>query len=844
MPPLYDASDSEYEEDHIHHGENDLTSESDIDAYDVEMTLLVDDGDLSDYEDSVIPNEGAPALSSTPFAAMDSDTSRRRVVVEEVEDRDQQRTDTRPSASSRLPGPSSHIEMHAHWHAHPHPHPQPQHSYPHPPPQSQQDPHPPRPQQPDSGIRLPNFPPMPGLRAQGQVEGQGPLPGLRTLFQPLIVEAVAQAGERLRTTQGPSGPATGQGPAMGPGAPIVQVTFDVPMFRVPTDGQTRQQPQAEAGSGVDAQRQANQTFEHERAFAFPPLRHDHPNPAIFNFTQPTPNPVPTATDAMPPMLRQLFEAFDREPTDLPAADGSQLGGAPGWAGFMGLLFGLGLGASHELHREDPARAKRLVKGLEAVNTGLVKRMRKISEGNADGAICAICWDALLEEDAETRSDSGTGVPLWDPTPDRGQPTNPDPNAANDDSAGPEPEPEEPLPKIIALPCSHVFHSACLIPWFSRPKQTTCPTCRFNVDPDNLTYEPVRRPQSSTRQQPQQQTSPPPVSPQQQERQESSPDAVPPLQQPTQPQDGRPLHPNPPPLRRTIFEHTFTIPFPSPAFPFVHPQAGAPFPQPQPGVRQQGSGQQGLFPAPPVMMDPIPPLAFHRALHTFRQVHAHPQNRPQPPQSGAPGQGGPAPPPQPHAPPPLLGQGLQPPPQDGQRNTNGTPRFPGLFQFELPQIVRMPDGTWFWSAPLGGLQSAATTAAAPQAPPRPAAPKRAWIPPPPPGLTLRQRVEQGEREQGLRCDDMSCGLGPSDDDPEPTADLARVVIHSLGDSTSGCGHVFHPACLVSAERVAGWGPETEGERSRAGGLVEVSCPVCRAVGVVPHDDWKNGVQALA
>jgi hypothetical protein len=92
MPPLYDASDSEYEEDHIHHGENDLTSESDIDAYDVEMTLLVDDGDLSDYEDSVIPNEGAPALSSTPFAAMDSDTSRRRVVVEEVEDRDQQRT--------------------------------------------------------------------------------------------------------------------------------------------------------------------------------------------------------------------------------------------------------------------------------------------------------------------------------------------------------------------------------------------------------------------------------------------------------------------------------------------------------------------------------------------------------------------------------------------------------------------------------------------------------------------------------------------------------------------------------------------------------------------------------
>jgi hypothetical protein len=199
--------------------------------------------------------------------------------------------------------------------------------------------------------------------------------------------------------------------------------------------------------------------------------------------------------------------------------------------------------------------------------------------------------------------------------------------------------------------------------------------------------------------------------------------------------------------------------------------------------------------------------------------------------------------QPHPRPPLPTQGLQPPPQDGQRNNNGMPRFPGLFQFDLPQIVRMPDGSWLWSAPLGGVPSPAT-AGTPQAPPRPAVPKRAWVPPPPPGLTLRQRVEQGERERGLRCDDVSCGLGPSDEDPEPTADLARVVIHSLGDSASGCGHTFHPSCLVSAERVAGWGPDSESERERTGGMVEVSCPVCRAVGVVPGADWEKGAQALA
>ena len=108
----------------------------------------------------------------------------------------------------------------------------------------------------------------------------------------------------------------------------------------------------------------------------------------------------------------------------------------------------------------------------------------------------------------------------------------------------------------------------------------------------------------------------------------------------------------------------------------------------------------------------------------------------------------------------------------------------------------------------------------------------WVSPPPPGLTLRQRVEQGERKKGLRCDDVSCGLGPTDDEPEPTADLARVGVNSLGDGVSVWTH-SPPSCLVSTEHAGGWDPHSEGERERAGGLVEVSWPVCRAVGVVPH-----------
>jgi hypothetical protein len=31
---------------------------------------------------------------------------------------------------------------------------------------------------------------------------------------------------------------------------------------------------------------------------------------------------------------------------------------------------------------------------------------------------------------------------------------------------------------VMLPCSHVFHNQCLVPWFSR--RSTCPMCRRNV----------------------------------------------------------------------------------------------------------------------------------------------------------------------------------------------------------------------------------------------------------------------------------------------------------------------------------------------------------------------------
>jgi hypothetical protein len=127
-------------------------------------------------------------------------------------------------------------------------------------------------------------------------------------------------------------------------------------------------------------------------------------------------------------------------------------------------------------------------------------------------------------------------------------------------------------------------------------------------------------------------------------------------------------------------------------------------------------------------------------------------------------------------------------------------------------------------------------------------KKPWTLPPPPGPTLRQRVERKEREAGLRCHDTSCGVGPSDDEPFMTltdAMLKQLSIRPLVDGSSAeaeavCAHMFHSACLVSSERVALMGEQPSGE----GEDVEVSCPVCRSAGCISKASWEEGVQALA
>ncbi|KAF8624420.1 hypothetical protein AX15_005898 [Amanita polypyramis BW_CC] len=161
-------------------------------------------------------------------------------------------------------------------------------------------------------------------------------------------------------------------------------------------------------------------------------------------------------------------------------------------GLLGAAFG-GLGVEPEA--DDPERAKKLVNGLEEVPIGLVRRLERVGGTDDEEAgrdtMCAICWDQLLDDAGFGGNDSKKESP---------DSTNVQESTSSNSSASsslhhppPKDEPvEHQRAKIVSLPCAHVFHADCLVPWFSRPKQTTCPTCRFNIDPENLTRSQGRR----------------------------------------------------------------------------------------------------------------------------------------------------------------------------------------------------------------------------------------------------------------------------------------------------------------------------------------------------------------
>jgi len=167
-------------------------------------------------------------------------------------------------------------------------------------------------------------------------------------------------------------------------------------------------------------------------------------------------------------------------------------------------------------REDPERARRLVDGLEEVPVGLVRRLERLAAlgrglGEETGAIggdsgCAICWDRLLDPpgegpEAPEQEEAEEAKPKTEEAETSSSGAEPSASTSTAESSASAGTPSSPKkkekpkhPRIVSLPCAHVFHAECLIPWFTRPRQTTCPTCRFNIDPENLTATPPRRSQ--------------------------------------------------------------------------------------------------------------------------------------------------------------------------------------------------------------------------------------------------------------------------------------------------------------------------------------------------------------
>ena len=570
------------------------------------------------------------------------------------------------------------------------------------------------------------------------------------------------------------------------------------------------------------------------------------------------------------------------------ADG---GNAPGNIRFPFPPFAFPLGADMMEEPGDPKRAKTLVGGLEEVPAGLVKRMERAGgPGTSRGEIptCSVCWESLLnpegggfegnvqlakeEADAEAareeeasrdspqpsqRDDSPSSLPS--------QPTVVSAVSSPSDEGSSDTAGDESPPKIVVLPCAHAFHASCLLPWFSKPGRTTCPSCRFDIDPDSLTY---RRRWTRGHAHPQAQMGPLP------------PGALPQFFTTFFGQ-----HP-PPPAATTAGPTQPSQPPPAPApvnisgNPADAPAANAAGAQPAPAEDEHRQRRQQPLP-PFIMFDVsmIIPIIPGRGPGGAAPADGPP---PQGAQTGGDTAQGPAPPPPP--PPrtdrngfrlddtllqqevratfervfgrPLASVGNPPPPAGA--DVPGEDAAPG--GDEAPQLPPFTP-QWFTfegNVPFPPMPPMQPGAHPPRSEPRRRSSereKRSWAPPPAPGPTLRQIIERNEREMGLRCSDVSCGVGPSDDDDvsmSPALDfgvLRQIAVRPSKADASGrdsvCEHRFHPACLVSAGRVAGWGHEEKvGEPAGEDEDVEVSCPVCRSVGVISRTEWEEGACALA
>lgn len=123
------------------------------------------------------------------------------------------------------------------------------------------------------------------------------------------------------------------------------------------------------------------------------------------------------------------------------------------------------GGLHHEKKPDPARAERILVALPKLHKGVTRRMSRVGVETT----CGVCLDSLNAKAQLQKSENASeeGETSSSSTPN----LSPEEEAKRED-------------EIVALPCSHVFHSNCLRPWFAL--HTLCPMCRFDLDPESMT----------------------------------------------------------------------------------------------------------------------------------------------------------------------------------------------------------------------------------------------------------------------------------------------------------------------------------------------------------------------
>ncbi|EJT97067.1 hypothetical protein DACRYDRAFT_119561 [Dacryopinax primogenitus] len=116
---------------------------------------------------------------------------------------------------------------------------------------------------------------------------------------------------------------------------------------------------------------------------------------------------------------------------------------------------------------DYARGALLMRALEQVEPELLSRFQRVQ---GEDQRCPVCFERLGD------------APAVDPPAQDSQA--PAQAQARQNHIPPCPFPQA---EILALPCHHPFHAGCLFPWLG--EHTTCPTCRFDLDPESQTLTP-------------------------------------------------------------------------------------------------------------------------------------------------------------------------------------------------------------------------------------------------------------------------------------------------------------------------------------------------------------------